>query len=146
MHTVSALRALCDDNPPVTGWFHWQMANRTEFYVLFDVNLNKRLNKHSRRRWFETPGCSLWRYCNSIAKDDLLHVRPTDYIASYLQNMSFEPHLYHNTLSSNIPEWDRYRARAGALWHVSSVSNVLQIWFSATQYVIADEWQLSWRK
>ena len=27
---------------------------------------NKGLGKHSRRRWFETPSRSLWRYCNDF--------------------------------------------------------------------------------
>ena len=34
------------------------------FRVFSDLRLNKRLNKQSRRRWFETPSRSLWRYCN----------------------------------------------------------------------------------
>ena len=33
------------------------------FDVFFDLRLNKRLSKHSRRRWFETPSCLLWRQC-----------------------------------------------------------------------------------
>ena len=28
--------------------------------------LNKRLSKQSRRWWFETPSCSLWRHCNDL--------------------------------------------------------------------------------
>ena len=34
------------------------------FDVFFDLCLNKRLNKQSRRRWFETPSRPLWRHCN----------------------------------------------------------------------------------
>ena len=30
----------------------------------FDLRLNKRLSKQSKRRWCETPSCSLWRHCN----------------------------------------------------------------------------------
>ena len=30
----------------------------------FDVSLNKRLNKQTWRRWFETPSCPLLRHCN----------------------------------------------------------------------------------
>ena len=36
------------------------------FDVLFDLRQNKRLNKLSRRRWFETPLRSLWRHCNFV--------------------------------------------------------------------------------
>ena len=34
------------------------------FNDFFDLCLNKRLNKQSRRRWFETPSRSLCRHCN----------------------------------------------------------------------------------
>ena len=34
------------------------------FDVFFDLHLNKRLSKQSRRWWFETPSLSLWRHCN----------------------------------------------------------------------------------
>ena len=37
------------------------------FDVFFDLSLNKRLNKQSRSRWFETPSRSLWRQCNDKA-------------------------------------------------------------------------------
>ena len=32
--------------------------------VFFYLRLNKRLSEQSRRRWFETPSCSLWRHYN----------------------------------------------------------------------------------
>ena len=35
-----------------------------EFHVFFDLRLNKRLSKQSRRWWFEAPPWSLWRHCN----------------------------------------------------------------------------------
>ena len=34
------------------------------FGVSFDLRLNKRLSKQSRRLWFETPSRLLWRHCN----------------------------------------------------------------------------------
>ena len=34
------------------------------FDVFFDLRLDKRLSKQSRRRWFETPSHPLWRHCN----------------------------------------------------------------------------------
>ena len=36
------------------------------FDAFFDPHLNKRLSKQTRRRWFETPSCSLWRHCNGL--------------------------------------------------------------------------------
>ena len=39
-----------------------QMYITCDIYVFFDLRLNKRLNKQSRRWWFETPSRSLWRH------------------------------------------------------------------------------------
>ena len=36
------------------------------FDVFFDLGLNKRLSKQSRRWLFKTPSCSLWRHCNDM--------------------------------------------------------------------------------
>ena len=40
------------------------------FDVFFDLRLNKRLSKQSRRRWFGTPSRSLWRHCNVVPNSD----------------------------------------------------------------------------
>ena len=66
METFSALLALCAENSPVTGEFPSQRPVTQSFDVFFDLRLNKRLSKHSRRRWFETPSCSLLRHSNDI--------------------------------------------------------------------------------
>ena len=52
-------------NSPHTG--QWRGSLMFSFFCL-----NKRLSKQSRRRWIETPSCSLyymcllWRHCNAI--------------------------------------------------------------------------------
>ena len=43
------------------------------FDVFFDLRLNKRLSKRSRRRWFETPSRSIWRHCNVTS--DMLFIK-----------------------------------------------------------------------
>ena len=46
---------------------HWIPLTKPvtrSFDVFFDLRLYKRLNKQSRRRWFETPSRSLRRHCN----------------------------------------------------------------------------------
>ena len=63
METFSALLALCEENPSVTGEFPAQRPVTQNFDVFFDLRLKKRLSKQSRRRWFETPPCSLRRHC-----------------------------------------------------------------------------------
>ena len=73
METLSPLLALCEGNPPVTGGFHTQRPATRSFDILFDLHLNKRLNKQSRRRWFETPSRSLWRRCNDTAVFPIVH-------------------------------------------------------------------------
>ena len=45
MGTISALLALCEGNPPVTGGFPSQTASIAGFDVSFYVSLNKLLNK-----------------------------------------------------------------------------------------------------
>ena len=41
-------------------WIPLTKASDTSTDVLFDLRLNKRLSKQSRRRWFETPLRFLW--------------------------------------------------------------------------------------
>ena len=64
METFSELLAVCEGNPPVTGGFPSQRPVSQSFDVFFDLRLSKRLNKQSRRSWFETASHSLWRHCN----------------------------------------------------------------------------------
>ena len=49
----------------VTDGFPSQRPVTRSFDVFFDLRLDKRLNKHSRCRWLETPSCSLWLRCNA---------------------------------------------------------------------------------
>ena len=64
METFSAPLVLCEGNLPVTGGFPSPRPVTWSLSVFFGQHLNKWLSKQSRRRWFETPSCSLWRHCN----------------------------------------------------------------------------------
>ena len=55
----TAHNVLCAGNSTVTGEFSSQRPVTRSFDVFFDLRLNKRLSKQSRRRWFETPSHSL---------------------------------------------------------------------------------------
>ena len=66
METFSALLALCAGNSPATGEFPSQRPVTRSFDVFFDLRLNKRLSKQSRRWWFGTPSCSLWCHRNAL--------------------------------------------------------------------------------
>ena len=59
MELFSALLAACAGISPATGEFPSQIPEPRSFDVFFDLRLNKRLSKQSRRRWFETPLHSL---------------------------------------------------------------------------------------
>ena len=62
--TFPALLVLCEGNPPVTGGFPSQRPVTQSIDGFFDLRLNKRLSKQSRRWRFETPLHSLSRHCN----------------------------------------------------------------------------------
>ena len=66
METFSALLALCEGKPPVTGGFPSQRPVTRRFDVFFDLRLNKRFSKQWRSRWFDTPSRSSWRHCNAV--------------------------------------------------------------------------------
>ena len=60
MEIFPAILALCEGNPSVTGGFPSQSPATRSFDFFFDLRLNKRLSKQSRRRWLETQSRSLW--------------------------------------------------------------------------------------
>ena len=64
MESFSALLTVCEGNPLVTDGFSSQTPVTWSFDIFFDLRLNKRFSKRSRRRWFETPLRSLWCHCN----------------------------------------------------------------------------------
>ena len=49
METFSALPALYEENPPVNGGFPSQRPVTRSFDIFFDLRLNKRLSKQSKR-------------------------------------------------------------------------------------------------
>ena len=63
---ISALVAICEGNPTVTGGFPSQRPVMRSFDIFFYLRLNKLLGKQSRRRWFHTLLPSLWRQWNVV--------------------------------------------------------------------------------
>ena len=45
-------------------WIPLTKVSDAELWYFFDLCLNKRLSKQSRRRWFQTQSRSLWRHRN----------------------------------------------------------------------------------
>ena len=61
---IFRITGLCARNSPVSSEFPSQRPVTLSFDVFFDLVLNKRLSKQSRRQWFETPSHLLCRHCN----------------------------------------------------------------------------------
>ena len=66
----SALLALYAGNSSVTSDFPSERPVNWSFHIFFDLRLNKRLSKQSRRQWIETLSRSLWRQCNLVPNSD----------------------------------------------------------------------------
>ena len=49
---------------PHKGPVTWALKFSASFDIFNDISLNKWWNKQSSRRWFDAPGCSLWRHCS----------------------------------------------------------------------------------
>ena len=60
---IFRVTALWAGNSPVTGEFPSQNPVTQSFDISFDLGMNKRLSKQSRRWWIETPSRSLWLHC-----------------------------------------------------------------------------------
>ena len=101
MGTFSALLALCAGSSPVSGEFPSQRPVTRSLDIFFDLRLNKRLRKQSRRRWFGSPSNSLWHYCNE------------DNGSKVLLNLEFLDSLHHSWETSL---WIRYQRGAKAFW------------------------------
>ena len=56
-------------------WLPLTKASDAELWCFFYLSPNKRLDKQSRHRWFETPLSSLWRHSNENTFDavDILY-------------------------------------------------------------------------
>ena len=70
----------------VHRWILITKVSDANFDVFLDLRMNKRLSKHSRRRWFETPLRSVRLHCDIYVLFDK-YVRPSyknsEYDASY---------------------------------------------------------------
>ena len=71
MKSFSVLLVLCERNSAETGGFPSQRPETRSFDILFDLCLNKRFSKQSRRRWFKTASRPLSRHCNATQNSSL---------------------------------------------------------------------------
>ena len=110
MDTFSALLALCEGIPPVTGGFPSQRPVTQSFDVFFDLRQNKRLSKQSRRRWLETPPRSLWHHCNDICNVFSWWLRLNLHVVQWIQFISI--------VSLLVPQANRFNSLwpSDAIW------------------------------
>ena len=67
METFFTLLTLFEGNPQVAGGFPLQTPATRSFNIFFDLCMNKRFSKQSKRRRFEAPPSILWRHCTLVA-------------------------------------------------------------------------------
>ena len=87
--------AFCEGNPPVTGGFPSQRSEMWSFGGLFEVSLNKLLNKQSSCWWFETPWCLMWSYCNDLA---LMGFQQTSFMTNFPESSLCYDHAQTSVL------------------------------------------------
>ena len=117
----SALLALCEGNPPVTGGFASQRPVTQSFDVFVDLRLIKRLSKQSKHRWLETPPRSLWRHCNVLYRTG--SVIPNRCIDLWFWKICFEIPLISTHCQLIVWTADACPSRPNALrWrHMSTI-------------------------
>ena len=93
METFSMLLALWVGNQPINCGFLSQSPVTRGFDVFCDVRLAKRMNKQSRRQWFDTPSRSLWCHCNALIWNSI-DLHNTDSLLGMLKmNPNAKQHL-----------------------------------------------------
>ena len=74
-------------------------ASEAELWCFLRLRLNKRLSKQSRRRWFETPSCSIWRHCNSSEMPAVRKVMQFHFVCVFALP-------YRAVLLGSLSSWD----------------------------------------
>ena len=101
METFSALLALCEGNPQVTGGFPSQKPLTQSIDNFFDLRLNKQFSKQSRCWWFETPSHPLWCHCNACNMLSVLFIIIHATFSHSPVNMVVVDGLFYTRISSH---------------------------------------------
>ena len=105
METFFALLALCARYSPVNGESPSQNPVTRSFNVSFDLRLNKRLSKQSRRKGFETPSRSLWRHFNDMTRNRWIEERRRCYINGHLFSRELVVSIYKQENVSQLAKF-----------------------------------------
>ena len=106
--------------PPVTGGLPSQSPVARSIDVFFDLRLNKRLSKQSRRRWFETQAHSLWRHSNGYSKSRFIY-------GTISIKTNLEPIVLMQKKLIRIITCSPFRAHTGPLFFANKILSVTQI-------------------
>ena len=122
METFSALLAFYERNSPAIGGFPSQRPVKRSFNVFFDLRLNKRLSKPSRRRRFYTPSRSLWHHCNEYFLRPIWMCRGgtlkfTKYSLSFAERFSMSWH-HHEIRNFSHPSYNSMYQFANSPYHI----------------------------
>ena len=85
-------------------WIPHTKASDAELWCFFVLRLNKRLSKHARHRWFETPSCSLWRHCD-VESAPLIPAGISYYIQYKMWHEIMYPFPNSNGCNVQVREW-----------------------------------------
>ena len=136
--TFSALLALCEGNPPVAGGFLSQRPVTRSFVVLFELLLNKRLIKQTRRRWFETLCCSLCRHGRDVYNNQIwIHHPKRNFTYIYCWAIAYTSSIWHGFVNFYLLD-DHFSCRMrawGAIWVISYYSGTECIVFNNGYFV-----------
>ena len=81
------------------------------------ICLNQELNKLWRRRWFESPSCSVWRHCNR----GIALIKTVDVVCPY--KVYSQKHLHSNDITLKVmPRITHFKTQHG----VANTSNLKQ--------------------
>ena len=120
----SALAPICAENPSVIGWFSSQRPVTWSCEVFIDLHLNKRLSKRLRRRWFETPSCSLLRNCLVHSQTAWPRLKPKwVFIAKNFQH--FQTHFHKNPFMS--PMHFFFVGGITIIWRSTHINNFMPV-------------------
>ena len=106
-------------------WIPLTKASDAELWCFFfDLRLNKRSGKQSKRMWFETPSRPLWRNCNDFSGLGI----------SVGQNLAFNYDSWDDAIQAWYDEVEdfRYGSTGGYVLHFTQVSG----WTHLTRYKI----------
>ena len=95
------------------------------FDAFFDLRLYKRLRIQSRRRWFETKSCLLWRHCNDTKLIQHLEMSSTKYTLPWHFACNLTEFIWYLGQWAHISVQNHKETKE--MWTGNVISNYLEI-------------------